>query len=64
MIKQGNVILCKDGTRFLVTTLANTEEVTLVNLDANVVRFVDMPTMYVNEYHGGIAIILENIYKL
>lgn len=64
MIKLGNVIFCKDGTRLLVTTLANTEEVVLVNLDTNEVRFVDMPTMYVSEYHGGIATILENIYEL
>ena len=64
MIKQGNIIFCKDGTRLLVTKLANTEEFTLVNLDTNEVRFVDIPTTYISIYHRGIATILENIYEL
>ncbi|MGM9544232.1 MAG: hypothetical protein ACI3T9_04550 [Romboutsia timonensis] len=64
MIKEGNVIICKDGVRLLVVKLANTEEYMLVDLDKHTARFIDIPTMYISQYHRGIATIIDSINEL
>lgn len=63
MIKLGNVIFCKDGTRLVVIEMPN-KEWGVLNLDTYQVRYVDMIPIYINEYHKGIATILDNINEL
>ena len=61
--KLGNIIFCKDGTRFLVVTMKQFG-LCLVDLDTNEVVAHGIIENYINAYHKGIATIIDSINQL
>ena len=61
--KLGNIVICKDGSRYLVATMKQFGLV-LVDLDTNEIITHGIIENYINAYHKGIAVILDSINQL
>lgn len=63
MCQLGNVIFCKDGKRFLVVTMKQFG-LCLLDIDTNEIIAHGIIENYINAYHKGIAVILDDINQL
>lgn len=61
-MKKGDVIFCKDGERYLV--VEQHKDIMLVNLNTYEVINPQVTQVFINQYHRGIACILDSIYEL
>ena len=62
-MKLGNMIICKDGSRFLVVTMKQFG-LCLVNLDTNEITAHGIIENYINAYHKGVLAVIDNINDL